>query len=250
MQLNGKTAIILGASRGIGAAAARALVAEGARVVLAARSLDALETLAIELGGPAHAQVIQTDLTDAAQIAAAVALAVSAFGGLDIALNNAGISPPRTDFTAVTDVAFDATLNVNLRAVFIAMKHQITAMLASGGGSIVNTGSIASMVGMPHMAAYVASKHALAGLTKSVALEYATRNIRINLLAPGTVMTDMLKAGAAATPEGEARIKTLTPMGRIATAEEITGAIVWLCSPSASYVTGAVIPVDGGYTSW
>lgn len=244
--LEGKTALILGASRGIGAATARAFVANGAQVVLAARSRDALDTLAAELGG--QAQIIVTDMMRAEDIAKAIAFTVQSFGKLDIAFNNAGVSPPRAEFAELTDEAFDATMNVNLRSIFLAMKHEIRAMLAGGGGAIVNTGSVGSLVGLPQMAAYVASKHALVGLTKTAALEYAKRNIRVNMVAPGTIMTEMLKAGAAATAEGRARLEAATPMGRIASPEEVAGSVVWLCSPAASYVTGTVLTVDGGYT--
>jgi NAD(P)-dependent dehydrogenase (short-subunit alcohol dehydrogenase family) len=246
--LEGKSALIIGASRGIGAATARAFVEEGARVVLASRDIDALERLAGEIGAPDRLRVIAVDATSSNDVARAVALAVEQFGRLDIAFNNVGISPRRTEFTALTDEAFDAAVATNLRAVFIAMKHEIKAMLASGGGSIVNTGSVGSLVGLPQMAAYTASKHGLLGLTKAVALEYAKRGIRINLVAPGTIMTDMLKAGAAATSEGRAALEAATPMGRIATPEEVAGGVVWLCSPAASYVTGTTLTIDGGYT--
>jgi NAD(P)-dependent dehydrogenase (short-subunit alcohol dehydrogenase family) len=246
--LDGKTALIIGASRGIGAETAKAFVANGARVILASRNRDALEVLASELGGSSQARAIATDITNADDIAACVRFAVESFGRLDLAFNNAGVSPPRTEFAQLSDDAFDATMTVNLRAVFIAMKHEIRAMLATGGGAIVNTGSVGSLVGLPQMAAYVASKHALVGLTKTAALEYAKRNIRINVIAPGTVMTEMLKSGAAATAEGRAKLEAATPMGRIAAPEEVAGGVVWLCSQAASYVTGTVLNVDGGYT--
>jgi NAD(P)-dependent dehydrogenase (short-subunit alcohol dehydrogenase family) len=246
--LDGKIALIIGASRGIGAETAKAFVAHGAKVVLASRDRDALGKLAADLGGPSQARIIATDISKTEEIGAAVAFAVETFGRLDIAFNNAGVSPPRTEFAQLSDEAFDATLSVNLRAAFIAMKHEINAMLKTGGGAIVNTGSVGSLVGLPQMAAYVASKHALAGLTKTAALEYAKRNIRINMIAPGTVMTDMLKAGAAATAEGRAKLEAATPMGRIATPEEIAGSVVWLCSDAASYMTGAIVAADGGYT--
>jgi NAD(P)-dependent dehydrogenase (short-subunit alcohol dehydrogenase family) len=246
--LDGKIALIIGASRGIGAETAKAFVAHGAKVVLASRDRDALGKLAADLGGPSQARIIATDISKTEEIGAAVAFAVETFGRLDIAFNNAGVSPPRTEFAQLSDEAFDATLSVNLRAAFIAMKHEINAMLKTGGGAIVNTGSVGSLVGLPQMAAYVASKHALAGLTKTAALEYAKRNIRINMIAPGTVMTDMLKAGAAATAEGRAKLEAATPMGRIATPEEIAGSVVWLCSDAVSYMTGAIVAADGGYT--
>ncbi|HLY57658.1 MAG TPA: glucose 1-dehydrogenase [Stellaceae bacterium] len=244
--LEGKTALVFGASRGIGAAVARLFVAEGALVVLASRDLAALEALAAELQPAAVA--VQTDMAVPDQVRRAVTATLERFGRLDIAVNNAGVSPRRTDFAELSEEAFDAAIDVNLRGVFIAMKAEIAAMRATGGGSIVNTGSIASLVGLPQMAAYVASKHALAGLTKSAALDCAKHGIRVNMVAPGTVMTDMLRAGAAATPEGKARLEAATPMGRIASPDEAASAILWLASPAASYVTGTILPVDGGYT--
>jgi A-factor type gamma-butyrolactone 1'-reductase (1S-forming) len=246
MMLEGRSALILGASRGIGAATAKAFVANGARVLLAAHDREALGKLAAELGD--HARIIPTDMTKPDEIAAAVNFAVKSFGRLDIAFNNAGVSPPRALFAELSDDAFDAAMNVNLRGAFVAMKHEITAMLANGGGAIVNTGSIGSRVGMPQMAAYVASKHALLGLTRTAALDYAKRNIRVNMVAPGPIMTEMLKKGAVATAAGRALVEAATPMGRIAEAEEVAGAVVYLCSDAASYVTGTVLTVDGGYT--
>jgi NAD(P)-dependent dehydrogenase (short-subunit alcohol dehydrogenase family) len=246
--LEGKSALIIGASRGIGAATAKAFVAHGARVILASRDIAALKVLAGETCEPGNVRVAAVDAGSAADVARAVALVVDQFGRLDIAFNNAGISPPRVEFTSLSDEAFDATIALNLRAVFVAMKLEIEAMLRTGGGSIVNTGSVGSLVGLPRMAAYTASKHGLLGLTKSVALEYAKRGIRINLVAPGTVMTDMLKAGAAATPEGRAALEAATPMGRIATPDEVAGGVVWLCSQAASYVTGTTLTIDGGYS--
>jgi NAD(P)-dependent dehydrogenase (short-subunit alcohol dehydrogenase family) len=246
MMLRDKTALILGASRGIGAATAKAFVANGARVVLAARDREALEKLAAELGDAAR--IMPSDMTKPDEIAAAVNFTVKNFGRLDVAYNNAGVSPPRALFADLSDDAFDAAMNVNLRGAFIAMKHEIRAMLANGGGAIVNTGSIGSTIGMPQMAAYVASKHALFGLTKTAALDYARRNIRVNMVAPGPTMTEMLKKGAAATAEGRAMVEGATPMGRIAQAEEVAGAVVYLCSDVASYVTGTILTVDGGYT--
>jgi NAD(P)-dependent dehydrogenase (short-subunit alcohol dehydrogenase family) len=246
--LDGKIALIVGASRGIGAATARAFVESGARVILASRDIDALEALAGELGGPAHARAIKLDIRNSAEIVEAVRFAADAFGRLDIAFNNAGISPKLARFADLEEEAFDATLAVNLRAVFVAMKHQIRVMRLGGGGSIVVTGSVGSLVGLPQMGAYVASKHALAGLVKTAALDHAKDNIRVNLIAPGTVMTEMLKAGIGATEEGLSRLAAASPMARIASPEEIAGSVVWLSSPAASYITGAIIPVDGGYT--
>jgi len=246
--LAGKTVLIIGASRGIGAAAAMAFAREGTKLVLASRDTAALEALVDSLPAGTQARVIRTDITAAADIVRSVEFTVEQFGRLDIAFNNAGVSPKRTPLADLSEEAFDAALNTNVRGVFIAMKHQIRAMLKTGGGSIVNTGSISSTVVIPHMAAYCTSKHALAGLTKAAALDYAAQNIRVNLVAPGPVDTRMFQSGAGATEEGRNLVTASTPMRRISRPEEIAAAIVWVASPAASYLTGAILPVDGGYT--
>ena len=196
-------------------------------------------------GGEVH--VVRADVTDASAIANAVERCVEVFGRLDIAVNNAAANNARIPLHETADDVFDQVIATNLRGVFIAMKHEIRAMLRGGGGSIINTASSASLVAFPMMCGYVASKHAVSGLTKSAALEYASRHIRVNAVAPGAVLTDMLLAGSAATPEGKARVERATPMNRIATPEEIASAIVWLASDDASFVTGVTLPVDGGY---
>jgi NAD(P)-dependent dehydrogenase (short-subunit alcohol dehydrogenase family) len=246
--LAGKTVLIIGASRGIGAAAAMAFARQGTLLVLASRDTESLEALVETLPAGTQARVIRTDVTVAADIVRSVDFTVEQFGRLDIAFNNAGVSPKRTPFADLTEEAFDAALNTNVRGVFIAMKHQIRAMLKTGGGSIVNTGSISSTIVLPQMAAYCTSKHALAGLTKAAALDYAAQNIRVNLIAPGPVDTRMFQNGAGATEEGRERVASSTPMRRISRPEEIAEAVVWIASPAASYLTGAILPVDGGYT--
>jgi NAD(P)-dependent dehydrogenase (short-subunit alcohol dehydrogenase family) len=246
--LAGKTVLIIGASRGIGAAAAMAFARQGTKLVLASRDTAALEALVESLPAGTQARVIRTDITAAADIVRSVEFTVEQFGRLDIAFNNAGVSPKHTPLADLSEEAFDAALNTNVRGVFIAMKHQIRAMLKTGGGSIVNTGSISSTVVIPHMAAYCTSKHALAGLTKAAALDYAAQNIRVNLVAPGPVDTRMFQSGAGATEEGRNLVTASTPMRRISRPEEIAAAIVWVASPAASYLTGAILPVDGGYT--
>jgi NAD(P)-dependent dehydrogenase (short-subunit alcohol dehydrogenase family) len=247
-ELAGKIVLIIGASRGIGAAAAVAFAREGAHLVLASRDTTGLEALADTLPAGTQARVIRADITVAADIVRSVEFTVEQFGRLDIAFNNAGVSPKRAPLADLTEEAFDAAMNTNVRGVFIAMKHEIRAMLKTGGGSIVNTGSVSSTIVVPNMAAYCTSKHALAGLTKAAALDYAAQNIRVNLVAPGPVDTQMLRDGAAATELGRELIAASTPMRRISRPEEIAAAIVWVASPAASYLTGAILPVDGGYT--
>lgn len=246
--LDGKTALIVGASRGIGAAVAEACVANGARVVLASRTVDDMEALARTFrgaGGQAH--VVATDIMDPAALQHAVDETVRVFGRLDIAVNNAGVSQVRVDFDRLSLEAFDRTMTTNVRCLLTAMQCQIRAMLESGGGSIVNIASITSVVGVPNMAAYCASRHAMLGMTKSAALDYAQRHIRINAVAPGPTMTAQLKAGGAATPEGAERMRVCIPMGRFGEPHEIAGAVVFLSSDAASFMTGVYLPVDGGY---
>jgi NAD(P)-dependent dehydrogenase (short-subunit alcohol dehydrogenase family) len=247
-RLEGQAALIIGASRGIGAATALAFGAEGARVVLAARDRPRLEELTAQLrAAGAEAVAIRTDVTEPGAIEAAIELCVRQYGRLDIAVNNAAVSNVHTEFHLQTDEMFDHALNTNLRSVFIAMKHQIRAMLVTGGGSIINTASIGGLIAFPKMSAYLASKHGVLGLTKSAALEYAERGIRVNAVAPGAVLTEMLLAGTASTEAGKQRMMAAIPMRRIGAPEEIAAAIVWLASREASYVTGIALPVDGGY---
>jgi NAD(P)-dependent dehydrogenase (short-subunit alcohol dehydrogenase family) len=247
-RLEGQAALIIGASRGIGAATALAFGAEGARVVLAARDRPRIEELTAQLrAAGAEAVAIRTDVTEPGAIEAAIELCVRQYGRLDIAVNNAAVSNVHTEFHLQTDAMFDHALNTNLRSVFIAMKHQIRAMLVTGGGSIINTASIGGLIAFPKMSAYLASKHGVLGLTKSAALEYAERGIRVNAVAPGAVLTEMLLAGTASTEAGKQRMMAAIPMRRIGAPEEIAAAIVWLASREASYVTGIALPVDGGY---
>jgi NAD(P)-dependent dehydrogenase (short-subunit alcohol dehydrogenase family) len=246
--LSGKVVLIIGASRGIGAATARAFAREGAKLILASRDVAAMDQLVAAFPLGTEARIIRTDLTVPSEIIAAVALATQQFGRLDIAFNNGGISQQRAPLADVSDEVFDKAMNTNVRGFFIAMKHEIRAMLNTGGGSIVNTGSITSTVVIPNMGAYVSSKHALAGLTKSAAIDYAAQNIRVNMVAPGPVDTLMTQQGALATEEGRRLIANLTPMRRIAAPEEIAEVVLWLASAKAGYVTGAILPADGGYT--
>jgi NAD(P)-dependent dehydrogenase (short-subunit alcohol dehydrogenase family) len=247
-RLAGKAALIVGASRGIGAAAAAAFVRHGARVVIAARSREPLTEVADRLNADGYeVHAIQADVAHADSIRAAVEFATARFGRLDIAFNNAAINPVRTPFHELAEHDYDQTLDINLKGVFVAMQAEIRAMLACGGGSIINTASAAGFVAMPMMAGYVASKHGVIGLTRAAAVEYAARKIRVNAVAPGAVLTEMLLAGTGATAEGRARIEAVTPMRRIGAPEEIADAVVWLASDQSSFVTGATIPVDGGY---
>jgi NAD(P)-dependent dehydrogenase (short-subunit alcohol dehydrogenase family) len=242
--------LIVGASRGIGAAIARACRNNGARLVLASRDKDALSRLTDELDPTGRDVVsIQADITNGRDLEAAVSLAKAKFGRLDCAVNNAGVQTLRLPLAELPEEAFDALMAVNLRGVFVAMKHELKAMLEAGAGSIVNVSSTAGIAAFPLIGAYAASKQAVIGLTRTAAVEYAPKGIRVNALAPGMVMTEMLKGGPAATPERTAQTISKIPMARIAGPEEAAAAAVWLASDSASYVTGTTLVVDGGYTA-
>jgi NAD(P)-dependent dehydrogenase (short-subunit alcohol dehydrogenase family) len=246
--LQDKRVLIVGASRGIGAAAAEAFVRNGARVVLGSRDLAALDDVARTLrtrGGDVRTKV--ADVADEASVHQLIDFTVESLGGLDVAVNNAGIALPRTRIgeTAVED--FDRLMRVNSRGVFVAMKHEVNAML-SGGGAIVNVSSIGGLIGSAGRSSYVASKHALGGMTKSAALEYAKDNIRINAVAPGVTLTDLVKPRLQADPDLFDKMLAAVPMARCADPAEIANAIIWLASELASFVTGIILPVDGGFT--
>jgi NAD(P)-dependent dehydrogenase (short-subunit alcohol dehydrogenase family) len=242
--LEGKVTIVTGASRGIGAATARAFAGAGAAVVLAARDEQALVAVAAEIisdGG--DALVVPTDVSDPASVERLVRRAVKTVGRLDIAFNNAGEGhqPVRLAELAVED--FDRALAVNARGVFLAMKYEIAAMLDSGGGAIVNMTSTAGLRGVKGIAGYDAGKHAIVGLTKSAALDYADQGIRVNAVAPGPIASHRI---AQLPEQTRAAIAAAVPLGRPGEPEEVADTVVWLSSDQASFITGAVIPIDGG----
>ena len=244
ISLSGKVAIVAGAGRGIGAAAARGLANAGATVVLAARTGNEIETLEGEIkksGGTALA--IPTDVTDERQVAELVNRTVATFGRLDVAFNNAGsghMPRPLAEF-ALAD--FQQTITNNLVGMFLAMKYEIPAMLASGGGAIVNMSSTAGLQGAPGMGPYSSAKHGVIGLTKAAALDYGKSNIRVNAIAPGPIVNEQMSR----LPEDRLQqIARFIPLGRLGRTEEVARAAVWLCSDDASFITGAVLSIDGG----
>ena len=243
--LAGRTALVVGASRGIGAAVARGFAGAGAPVVVAARDGDALDRLVDELSAAgARTLTVSTDVTDPGAVANLVEQTLSAFGRLDIACNNAagGGSPP-TPLAEVPIEAFDSAFAVNLRGTFVAMKYEIPAMLTTGGGAIVNMSSTAGLHAVGGLAAYVSTKHAVEGLTKVAALDYARHGIRVNALAPGPILTDAL---TNAGPAAQAAAAAAMPLQRIGQPEEVAAAAVWLCSERAAFITGTTLVVDGG----
>jgi A-factor type gamma-butyrolactone 1'-reductase (1S-forming) len=246
--LDGKAVLIIGASQGIGAAAARRFAEEGARLVIGARNLKATTVLRDELRDQGHAaESIVIDVTDGATIAAAVDLTVSAYGRLDGAFNNAGVSS-LANFIDYTEETYDQMLAVMLKGVFLGMQHQIRAMLASGGGAIVNSSSVGGLVGNFGLAPYLAAKHGVIGLTKSAAFEYGQQNLRVNAIAPGSTATEMFLGGLEHTPaEISSKFNTFSLMGRLGQPEEVANGAAWLLSDQASFVTGVTLPIDGGF---
>ena len=248
--LAGKSALVTGGGSGIGRATALAMAREGARVAVADQTeAAAAETVAMINSSGGQAIAIGADVADEAQVQAMVARSVAAFGRLDCAFNNAGISPrhvgPAGQRThEMSRESFDGMLAVNLTGVFLCMKHEIVQMLAQGGGAIVNTASIAGLIGLYSASNYVAAKHGVVGVTKSAALEYAQDNIRVNCVNPGYIKTPMTDPSMA---ERYDQLMTKVPMHRLGTPEEIAEAVVWMCSDRASFMTGASHVIDGGY---
>jgi NAD(P)-dependent dehydrogenase (short-subunit alcohol dehydrogenase family) len=240
-----KVAIVTGASRGIGAQTARAFASEGARVVLAARSTTALEQLVEDIvAGGGRAVAIPTDVTDASSVEAMVARTIETFGRLDLAFNNAaGGGQPPTRIADLPVESYDSAIATTLRSVFLSLKFEIPALLATGGGSIVNMSSTAGVEAVGGLAGYVSAKHGVIGLTKTAALEYADRGIRVNAVAPGPILTENLQR---AGEEAQRRAALSMPMRRVGTAAEVAATVLWLCSDDASYITGATIPIEGG----
>lgn len=243
--LEGRVAIITGASRGIGAATSRAFAAAGAAVALAARDEAALASLADQLlAGGGRAIAVPTDVADPASVERLVDRTVGAFGRLDLAFNNAAGGGQRPTPLADLPVdAYDSAIAITLRGVFLSMRYEIPAMLEAGGGVIVNMSSTAGLEGVGGLAGYVSAKHGVIGLTKTAALDYADRNLRVNALAPGPILTDNLERAG----EDAQRLAALAmPMRRIGRPEEVAAAVVWLCSDQAAFITGATLPIDGG----
>ena len=244
LPMSGRVALVAGASKGIGAATAEAFAAAGAAVVLAARDTTALKDVAdrIEARG-GRALAVGTDVTDVGSMRHLVDQALSAFGRLDAAFNNASAGPMPAPLADIDPDEFDLGIATNIRGTFLGMKFQIPAMQASGGGAIVNMASIAGLNGTANLAAYVAGKAGIIGLTKVAALDYADQGIRVNVVAPGPILTYHLEA---AGPQAQRGAAMSTPMRRIGTTAEVARTVLWLCSEESSFITGTVLPIDGG----
>jgi NAD(P)-dependent dehydrogenase (short-subunit alcohol dehydrogenase family) len=243
--MTGKVAFVTGASRGIGAAVARAFHSAGARVAITARDAEALDPLADELGrSDGQALALPADVSNPAAVAQTVERIMEEFGRLDFACNNAaaGGHPP-TPLAELPIEAFDSMHAVSLRGIFLSMHEEIPAILRSGGGAILNMSSTAGLQGVGGLASYVAAKHGVEGLTKVAALDYARLGVRVNALAPGPILTDNLKHASHAA---QAAAAAAMPLQRVGQPEEVATAVVWLCSEHARFITGTTVTIDGG----
>ncbi len=248
---SGKSAFVTGGSAGMGAATVRAFAESGAAVAIIDRDLDAARRLSDDLNAAgARTLAVPCDVADEAQVEAAVAATVEAFGSVDMAFNNAGIMLPPVDAADETADAFDRIVGVNLRGVWASMKYELAQMRQQrGGGAIVNCSSLGGLVGGAGRATYHATKHGVIGQTKSVALQYGQHGVRVNAVCPGTIATPMVERMAA---NGELDVDASAagvPLGRLGRPEEVAAAVLWLCSDAASYVTGVALPVDAGFTA-
>ncbi len=248
MILQDKVALVTGGTSGIGRATAITYAQKQAKVVVVGRRIDEGEEtvrLIKEAGGDAI--FVQTDVTKEADVEAMVDKAVSVFGRLDIAFNNAGTVGENPALIEQTEAEYDRTMNVNVKGVWLSMKYEISQMLKQGSGAIVNTASTVGVVAYPSVPLYTASKHAVVGLTKAAALQYAKAGIRINVVAPAVIETDMFEATTGGQDEAKAYLAGLHPIGRVGTPLEVANAVLFLSSDMASFVTGETLMIDGGY---
>jgi NAD(P)-dependent dehydrogenase (short-subunit alcohol dehydrogenase family) len=249
-RLAGKVAVVTGGSSGIGRATAQIFAREGAKVVVADVGVEGgEETVRLINTAGGEAVFVKTDVSQPTDVEVMVKKAVDTYGRLDCAFNNAGIEgviQPTVDYG---EAHWDRVIAINLKGVWLCMKAELQQMLKQGGGAIVNTASVAGLVGLPGFSAYVAAKHGVNGLTKTAALEYAKAGIRVNAVCPGAIRTPMLERAVRANPGSEEQFVAVEPIGRMAAPAEVGEAVVWLCSDAASFVTGLPMAVDGGWVA-
>jgi NAD(P)-dependent dehydrogenase (short-subunit alcohol dehydrogenase family) len=252
--VSGKVALVTGAGGGIGRAAALKFAEEGAKVVVSDVDSDGgNETVALIRQLTGDAIFARADVSEAAEVEALIASSVAAFGRLDCACNNAGIEGKIVPLAEQSEEDFDKVMSINAKGTFLCLKYEIEWMAKNGGGAIVNLASVAGLIGFPGLGPYAASKHAINGLTKNAALEYAKLDIRVNSVCPGGIETRMLDSLVAQASKGQLATRQmmdpLHPMGRIGRPEEVADLIVWLCSDRAAFMTGANVTIDGGYAA-
>ncbi|KGF64501.1 MULTISPECIES: SDR family oxidoreductase [Pseudomonas] len=251
MTFAGQVALVTGAAAGIGRATALAFAAHGLKVLVVdmdSAGGEGTAGLIRQAGG--EALFLPCDVTKDAQVQQMMAQAVDAYGRVDYAFNNAGIEIEKGRLAEGSEAEFDAIMGVNVKGVWLCMKYQLPLMLAQGGGAIVNTASVAGLGAAPKMSIYSASKHAVIGLTKSAAIEYAKKRIRVNAVCPAVIDTDMFRRAHEADPRKAEFAATMHPVGRIGTVEEIAAAVLYLCSDGAAFTTGHSLAVDGGVTAF
>jgi NAD(P)-dependent dehydrogenase (short-subunit alcohol dehydrogenase family) len=249
LDFSGKVALVTGAAAGMGLATARAFAEAGAAVVLADFKEDAVKTVAAELAASGHKAIaVRCDVADDAQVEAMVDSTVTEFGRLDAAFNNAGVMAHITPTADSTREEWDRVIGVNLRGVWSCMKYELRQMERQGSGAIVNNASVGALTGNPGIGSYIASKHGVVGLTRTAALEYVRRGIRVNAVNPGLIDTQVARDVVAGSEAAYAEIAKNVPIGRAGRPEEIASAVLWLCSSGASYVIGHALTVDGGMT--
>jgi NAD(P)-dependent dehydrogenase (short-subunit alcohol dehydrogenase family) len=250
-EFQGKVALVTGGTTGIGRAAAIAYAREGAKVVVAGRrAAEGEETVRLVRAQGREAVFVPADVAQEEQVKNLIGRTLEQFGRLDFAFNNAGVDQQPTPLLEQTVEMYDRVMDINVKGVWLSMRHEIPAMLQSGGGgAIVNTSSVAGVIAFPGIEVYAASKHAVIGLTKSAAVEFGKHGIRINAVLPAAIETDMYRRFVGEKAEARASMATMHPIGRIGTPEEIADAVIWLCSSKSSFVVGHSLLVDGGFTA-
>lgn len=253
-QFSGKSALVTGSGAGIGRAAALEFARQGAKVMVSDINAEGgEETVKMIRADGGQATFRKADVSSKADVDALVSAVVEEFGRIDCAVNNAGIEGQIAPLTDQPEANYDAIMAINAKGTFLCLQAEIRHMLEAGGGSIVNLSSVAGLIGFPGLSPYVASKHAVIGMTKNAALEYGKAGIRVNAVCPGGIDTRMLDSladqASAGAQSSSQMMDPLHPLGRIGTPQEVANLIVWLCSPQASFMLGAIVPVDGGFVA-